>query len=108
MGILSATDKKSRIRIRIRIRKSADPDPYKNVMDPQHYNKNYVIRRSDCKQQQKNRFPPSDSSSSKGDWWLSTRVKRGWLLSPTRIDERYSMYGTVVAKTVLFLGSNQL
>jgi hypothetical protein len=59
-------------------------------MDPQHYNKNYVVRRSNFRQQQKNRFPPSDSSSSSGDRWLSTWVKRGWLLSPpTRIDEQY-------------------
>jgi hypothetical protein len=31
-GILVVTDEKSRIRIR----KSADPDPFQNVMDPEH------------------------------------------------------------------------
>ncbi len=37
VGILSATDVKSRILIRIRpLVSCADPDPYQNVTDPQH------------------------------------------------------------------------
>jgi hypothetical protein len=36
-GTFSATDEKSRTRIRKSVVQSADPDPYQNVTDSQHY-----------------------------------------------------------------------